>query len=179
MLSLTKPQYFIPVHGEERQIYNHAALAQDMGMKKSNVFIPEIGRIIEMNKKSANYGETVPSGIVLIDGLGIGDVGSVVLRDRKVLSSDGLFIVIVTMSKERMELISVPEIISRGFVYMKESEDLLDEARALVRGVLEECCNSEVREWVAIKSKIRKSLSAFLYHKTKRNPMILPVIIEV
>ncbi|MBC8537458.1 ribonuclease J [Christensenellaceae bacterium NSJ-63] len=179
MLSLTKPQYFIPVHGEYRQIYNHAALAYDIGMKKKDVFIPEIGRAIELTRKSAQFGETVPSGIVMIDGLGIGDVGDVVLRDRKLLSQDGLFIVVVTVSKENAELVSGPEIISRGFVYMKESEDLLDHARDIVKKIVADCGHGRVHEWMNLKGKIKKSLSSYLYNMTKRSPMILPIVIEV
>jgi len=179
MLSLTKPRYFIPVHGEYRHVYSHAALAEELGMKKSDVFIPEIGRSIEITRKSAQFGETVPSGIVMIDGLGIGDVGEVVLRDRKLLSSDGLFIVVLTISKENAELVSGPEIISRGFVYMKESEDLLEHARTIVKKVVGDCGRGRIHEWVAIKTKIKKSLSSYLYNVTKRSPMILPIIIEI
>lgn len=179
MLSLTKPKYFIPVHGEYRHIYNHAALAKELGMKDNSVFIAEIGKTIELTAKSAQFGATVPSGTVMIDGLGIGDVGNVVLRDRRVLSSDGLFIVVVTMSKKDMELVAGPDIVSRGFVYMKESENLLEDARKLVIKVIEECESNKMREWMTIKTRIKKALSSYLYTKTKRSPMILPIIIEV
>lgn len=179
MIGLVKPKYFIPCHGEYRHLYKHAQLAESMGIKKNNIFIPEIGKAIEMNTHQAYFGGIVPSGSILIDGLGIGDVGNVVLRDRKLLSSDGLFIAIVTIAKDRSEVVAEPEIISRGFVYMRESEDLLDEAKKIVKRVVEECTSDNIHEWLAIKGKIKKSLSSYLYTMTKRSPMILPVIIEV
>ena len=179
MLTLTKPKYFIPVHGEYRHIYSHAALAYEVGMREKDVFIAELGTPIELAEKSAAVGKPVESGIVMIDGAGIGDVGSVVLRDRKVLSSDGLFIVVVTISKEDLALVSGPDIISRGFVYMKESEELLEEARHMVVHIIEDCERKNIHEWMTIKGRIKKALSGFLYNKTKRSPMILPIIIEV
>ncbi len=179
MLTLTKPKYFIPVHGEYRHIYSHAALAYEVGMREKDVFIAELGTPIELAEKSAAVGKPVESGIVMIDGAGIGDVGSVVLRDRKVLSSDGLFIVVVTISKEDLALVSGPDIISRGFVYMKESEELLEEARRMVVHIIEDCERKNIHEWMTIKGRIKKALSGFLYNKTKRSPMILPIIIEV
>jgi len=179
MISLTNPRYFIPVHGEYRHLYRHAALAEDLGIPKGNVFIPEIGLPVELSKSGASFGQSVQSGSVLIDGLGIGDVGNVVLRDRKVLSSDGLFIVVVTINKGTSELISGPEIISRGFVYMRESEDLLEKSKQIVVEALKACEVSKMNEWSAIKNKIKKALSMFLYNQTKRNPMILPIIIEI
>ena len=180
ILSLVKPKYFIPVHGEYRHLYKHAQLAKDLGMKPGNVFIPEIGVPIELSaKQGAAVAEQVPSGSILIDGLGIGDVGNVVLRDRKILSQDGLFIVVATISREDAALVSGPEIISRGFIYMRESEQLLIDAKKLVCKVIEDCLTSNVKEWVVIKGKIKKSLSGMLYQKTKRSPMILPIIIEV
>jgi ribonuclease J len=149
-------------------------------MKPGNVFIPEIGVPIELSaKQGAAVAEQVPSGSILIDGLGIGDVGNVVLRDRKILSQDGLFIVVATISREDAALVSGPEIISRGFIYMRESEQLLIDAKKLVCKVIEDCLTSNVKEWVVIKGKIKKSLSGMLYQKTKRSPMILPIIIEV
>jgi ribonuclease J len=179
MLTLTKPKYFIPVHGEYRHLYSHADIAVKLGIPEKRVFIPELGRIIEMNSKNAVVGATVPSGSVLIDGLGIGDVGNVVLRDRKLLSQDGLFIVVVTVSSETGELISGPEIISRGFVYVRESENLMEEAKQTVIDTIADCEKRQITEWTAIKGKLKKTLRDFLYEKTNRSPMLLPIIIEI
>lgn len=179
MISLVRPTYFIPVHGEYRHLYNHAYLAEDLGVKKKNIFITENGKSIELTKKSAQFGPVVSSGSILIDGLGVGDVGQVVLRDRKVLSSDGLFIVVMTINKDTKELIGEPDIISRGFIYMKESEDLLEEAREVVANMIDECGQKGISEWIPMKGKIKKGLNNFLYAKTKRSPMILPIIVEI
>ncbi|MEI6101253.1 MAG: ribonuclease J [Eubacteriales bacterium] len=179
MLTLVQPKYFIPVHGEYRHLYKHAALAERMGIKKINIFIPEIGMVLEFTRKTAMIGETVPAGSVFIDGLGVGDVGNVVLRDRKQLSSDGLFIIVVTVSKDKGELLMQPDIISRGFVYMRESEDLLENSRVLVTEIVEKCYNSDTSDWSTLKNSIRKEINRYLYNKTKRNPMILPIIIEI
>lgn len=179
MLSLTKPKYFIPVHGEYRHLYRHAALAESVGVKKKNIFIPEIGKVIEIGKKFSRFSETVPSGSVIIDGLGVGDVGNVVLRDRRQLSQDGLFIVVVTISSETGELISGPDIVSRGFVYMRESGDLLEAARKIITDIVEDCARNKVTEWTTIKNRIKKALRSYLYDNTKRSPMILPIIIDV
>jgi ribonuclease J len=179
MLSMIKPQYFIPVHGEERHLYSHADLAYNMGYKKKNVFIPQLGMPIELRKKSAKYGEAVESGIVMIDGLGVGDVGSIVLKDRQVLSQDGLFVVVLTMSKGQRGLISEPEILSRGFVYVKEAEELMAHAKKLIVRTVDECTRVRGANWATIKSKVKSTLSSYLYNKTKRSPMILPIIIEV
>ena len=179
MLSLTRPKYFIPIHGEYRHLYRHAALAERMGIKRSHIFIPEIGKVTELGQKFSQCTETVPSGSVIIDGLGVGDVGQVVLRDRKLLSQDGLFIVVVTLSAETGELVSGPEIISRGFVYMRESTDLLEAARRIIVDIIEDCGKSKITEWTTIKGRIKKALRSFLYDNTKRNPMILPVIIDI
>lgn len=180
MLSLVKPQYFIPVHGEYRQIYSHAALAESMGIKNKNIFISEIGKPIILHSKGIEIGESVPSGIVMIDGLGIGDVGSVVLRDRKLLSLDGLFVSIVAISRQTGEIVSGPEILSRGFVYMKEAENLLDEAKAIVRETVEDSLlEDRFSDSANMKNRIRKALNTYLYTRTKRSPMILPVILEI
>lgn len=179
MISLVRPTYFIPVHGEYRHLYNHAYLAEDLGVKKKNIFITENGKSIELTKKTAQFGPVVSSGSILIDGLGVGDVGQVVLRDRKVLSSDGLFIVVMTINKDTKELIGEPDIISRGFIYMKESEDLLEEAREVVADMIDECGKKGISEWIPMKGKIKKGLNNFLYAKTKRSPMILPIIVEI
>ena len=179
LLTLTKPKYFIPVHGEYRHLYSHADIALKLGIPENRVFIPELGRTIEMNSKNALVSATVPSGSVLIDGLGIGDVGNVVLRDRKLLSQDGLFIVVVTVSSETGELISGPEIISRGFVYVRESENLMEEAKQTVIDIIADCEKKQISEWTAIKGKLKKTLRDFLYEKTNRSPMLLPIIIEI
>ena len=179
MLSLVSPKYFIPVHGEARHLYRHAALAEEMGIDKKNIFIPSIGVPIEMNRQGAQFAEPVSSGSVLIDGLGVGDVGNVVLRDRQVLAAEGLFIVIVTIDKNSGELISSPDIVSRGFVYVKESEELIAEARKLIVDLMNKSATRNAHDWLTIKNKIKKLMSTFLYDKTKRSPMILPIIIEV
>lgn len=179
MLSITKPKYFIPVHGEYRHLYQHASLAETVGVKKKNIFIPEIGHVIELGSKFAMSTDTVPSGSVIIDGSGVGDVGNVVLRDRKLLSQDGLFIVVVSISAETGELVSGPDIVSRGFVYMRESTDLLDGAREIIIGVVKGCADKKISEWTTIKASIKKALRSYLYDNTKRNPMILPIIIDI
>jgi len=177
MLSLIKPKYFIPVHGEARHLFKHAGLADAVGIE--NVFIPELGKVIEISETSGRIGEEVPYGSVLIDGLGVGDVGNVVLRDRQVLSRDGLFVIIMTIDKNGRHIVADPEIISRGFVYMRESEDLMEEAKQLVVKTLENCQRNRITDWMTIKGRVKKAVSGLLYTKTKRSPMILPVIIEV
>ena len=179
ILSLIKPKYFIPVHGEYRHLYRHAALAEGLGIPRKHIFIPEIGKVIELGQRFSRETETVPAGSIIIDGLGVGDVGNVVLRDRKLLSQDGLFIVVVTMSAETGELVSGPEIISRGFVYMRESTDLLEHARKIVIDEIDDCVAKQMTDWTTIKGKIKKALRTYLYDLTKRNPMILPIIIDI
>ncbi|WP_053957079.1 ribonuclease J [Inediibacterium massiliense] len=179
MHSLIKPKYFIPVHGEYRHLKQHAKLAESLGMPTSNIFTIENGQIVEFSKDYARVCGNVPAGNILVDGLGVGDVGNIVLRDRKHLSEDGLMVVVVTISKEDGLVVSGPDIISRGFVYVRESEALMDEARAVVRNSLQLCQANGVREWAALKSSIKDSLRGFLYEKTKRSPMILPIIMEV
>ncbi|MDL2237554.1 ribonuclease J [Christensenellaceae bacterium OttesenSCG-928-K19] len=179
MMSLVKPKFFIPVHGEYRHLYNHADIAVKMGIKEKNIFIPEIGSVIALNRKVGVQKDKVASGSVLIDGLGVGDVGNVVLRDRKVLSSDGLFIVVVTISEDTREIVSDPDIVSRGFVYMKESEELIEESKNIVERVVEECRYAGTSDWNTLKDFIKKDISNYLYQKTNRSPMILPIIIEV
>jgi len=179
MLSLVKPKFYIPVHGEYRHLYNNAELGEKMGIKAKNIFISEIGSVIELNRRVGMQKDAVTAGSVLIDGLGVGDVGNVVLRDRKVLASDGLFIVVTTISNETGELLTQPDIVSRGFVYMKESEELLDEARHIVEEVVWDCSERKTSDWNTLKNMIKKEVSAYLYEKTNRSPMILPVIIEI
>lgn len=177
--SLVKPKYFLPVHGEYRHLKKHSEIAQLMGVEKDNIFIMENGQTLEFSAGDAKIGKSVPAGNVLVDGLGVGDVGNIVLRDRKHLSEDGLIIIIVTISKQDKVVISGPDIISRGFVYVRESEDLMEEARAVVRKVLDDCEEKKITDWATLKYNIRDSLKGYLYGKIKRNPMILPIIMEV
>ncbi len=179
VLALVKPKYFIPAHGEIRHLKIHAKMAESMGTPSENIFIIENGQIIEFTKDSANLGGIVPSGHILVDGLGVGDVGNIVLRDRKHLSEDGLIVVVVTMNKQDGKVVSGPDIVSRGFVYVRESEDLMVEARNIVKAALEDCEKKKITDWATLKSAIRDSLRSFLYEKIKRNPMILPIIMEV
>lgn len=179
MLSIVKPKYFIPVHGEQKHLVKHAGLAQAMGVPAENTIITDIGKVIELSEKSIKVVDTVPAGRVLVDGYGVGDVGSIVLRDRKHLAEDGIFVVVMTMDSSTGEVVSGPDLISRGFVYVKESEELLDEAKEIACDMLEYCYVHGIHDWSAIKLKVRDGVSKFLYEKTKRSPMILPVIMEV
>ncbi|MDD3839946.1 MAG: ribonuclease J [Clostridia bacterium] len=179
MHALVKPKYFMPVHGEYRHLKQHANLAQELGMPKENIFIPSIGDVLEINKKGAKIAGRVSSGDVLVDGLGVGDVGNIVLRDRKHLSQDGILAVVVTITKEEGKIIAGPDIISRGFVYVRESEDLMEEAREKVKEALAKCEEKQITEWATLKSYMKSALREFLYEKTKRNPMILPIIMEI
>lgn len=179
MLSLLKPKFFIPVHGEVKHLLKHAEVAQRMGIPKNNIFLLVNGACLEMNKTEAHRVKDVESGQVLIDGLGIGDVGNIVLRDRKHLSEDGLIIAIIAMNKKTGEMVSGPDIISRGFVYVRESTDLMNDVRNTVSKSVENCKQSNVKEWSAIKSQIRDDLRNFIFKKTRRNPMILPIIMDI
>ena len=179
MLSLLKPKFFIPVHGEVKHLLKHAEVAQRMGIPKNNIFLLENGACLEMNKTEAHRVKDVESGQVLIDGLGIGDVGNIVLRDRKHLSEDGLIIAIIAMNKKTGQMVSGPDIISRGFVYVRESTDLMNDVRNTVSKSVENCKQSNVKEWSAIKSQIRDDLRNFIFKKTRRNPMILPIIMDI
>jgi len=177
--TLVKPKYFIPVHGEYRHLKKHAEIAESLGLSKENIFILENGRVIEFTKDSAELNGFVPAGNILVDGLGVGDVGNIVLRDRKHLSEDGLIVIVVTISKKEGVVLAGPDIISRGFVYVRESEDLMEEARNVVRAVLDDCEQKKITDWATLKSSIRDTLRNHLYGKIKRNPMILPIIMEV
>lgn len=179
ILALTKPKYFIPVHGEYKHLKKHADLADIMGIDKKNVFILENGRVMEITANSAKATETVQSGRVFVDGLGVGDVGNIVLRDRKHLAEDGLIVVVVTMSSQSGLVVAGPDVISRGFVYVRESESLMEEVRTIAKNCLELCEKNHVRDWNTIKSNIKSKISEQLYQETKRKPMILPVIMEV
>lgn len=179
MQALVRPKFFIPVHGEYRHLKQHAKLAENMGLDKESIFILDNGSVLELTKDSAKTNGTVTSGKVLVDGLGVGDVGNIVLRDRKHLSQDGLIVIVVTISKESGQVIAGPDIISRGFVYVRESEDLMEDAKSVVKETLAKCEEKQIKEWNAIKSQVKDSLREFIYSKTKRNPMILPIIMEI
>ena len=179
MHNLVRPKYFIPVHGEYRHLIKHANLAKDLGMPSENIVIAENGSVIEISKNSIGINGKIQSGKVLVDGLGVGDVGNIVLRDRRQLSQDGIMIVVVTIDHETCHVVSGPDIVSRGFVYVREAEDLMEEAREKVLSALERCETNGVSEWSMIKSTIRDNLGRFLYERTRRRPMILPIIMEI
>ncbi len=179
MLALTRPQYFLPVHGEFKQLKKHANLALAMGMDDSHVIIGDNGKVIELDGVTAKCEEMVPAGRVLVDGLGVGDVGSIVLRDRRHLGQDGLIIVVTSIEQATGEILAGPDIISRGFVYVREAEDMLSQARDIARSTLEDCRRKNMREWGNIKNQVRDALSSYFYSRTKRSPMILPVIQEI
>lgn len=178
MLSLIKPRFFVPVHGEYRHLYRHGDLANSLGIPKENVFVLDIGNVLEIDCDGAQLAADVASGSVMVDGLGIGDVGNIVLRDRRILSQDGLFVVVLAMSRENAALVAPPDVISRGFVYVRESEDLIEDAKNIVCETLEEMDIASA-DWNTIKNAVRSALRDHLYNKTKRNPMILPIIVEV
>lgn len=178
ILSLIKPKYFIPAHGEVRHLMKHAKIAAQMGIPEDNIFIMENGNCLEISQKDAKLVGDVPSGNILVDGLGVGDVGNIVLRDRKHLSEDGLIIVVITITKGG-KVVSGPDIISRGFVYVRESEDLIEDAKNVVRKILKEESNENLKDWNGLKSDIRDNLRSYILKNTKRNPMILPIIMEV
>ena len=177
--ALCKPKFFIPVHGEQRHLQIHGKLAKLMGMNPKNIIINDIGGVLELSGKTCKYAGTVPAGIVLVDGTGVGDVGSVVLRDRKHLAQDGMIVVCVNLSSQDGSVITGPDIITRGFIYVKESEELMDELREVAMEAIDRCARKHIRDWTAIKSAIKNDLSGYLYKHTKRNPMILPVIMEI
>lgn len=178
MLNLMKPKYFIPIQGEYRMLIAHSKLAQATGMQKSQIFIADKGDIVEYKNGKMRMSGRVQAGNVLIDGIGVGDVGNIVLRDRKLLSQDGIFIVVVTLNRAQKRIASGPEILSRGFVYVRESEELILEATELARSVIEKYVNKDTFEWTNIKQEIRDTLNAYLFQKTKRRPMIIPIIME-
>ncbi len=177
--ALVKPRFFIPVHGEQRHLQAHSRLAQTMGMDPKNIFISDIGRVLELTRTTCKWGGTVPAGKVLVDGTGVGDVGSVVLRDRKHLAQDGMLVVVVNLSSEDGSIISGPDIITRGFVYVKESENLMEELRVIAAHAIDRCLSNGSRDWSVLKANIKSDLSGYLYKTTKRNPMVLPVIMEI
>jgi ribonuclease J len=179
MHTLVRPQYFIPVHGEYRMLWQHAELAESMGRARENIILPELGQVIEMNADSLAISGVVPTGTVLIDGLGIGDVGSVVLRDRKHLSEDGLIIIAMAFDRTNGVLVSGPDVISRGFVYVRENEDIIEGIRVVVRKIITSYSRIEGSDWPGIKNRIKDEVRRFVFERIKRNPMILPVIVDL
>ncbi len=179
ILALTRPKYFIPVHGEYRQLIAHSETAQSMGIDKDNIIMMSNGRVLEINNEQAELTTSVPSGRVLVDGLGVGDVGSIVLRDRQHLSQDGLIVIVLTMDSSTGEVVAGPDVISRGFVYVRESENLMDDVKSVVRHEIKKCEERGITDWTTIKSTTRENLRDYIFMKTKRNPMIIPIIMEV
>ena len=178
--SLIKPKYFMPVHGEYRHLIQHARLAESLGMNKENIFVMDNGEILKVNKFRALKEEaTVEADAILVDGLGVGDVGNIVLRDRKLLSESGLIIVVAAIEKESQMVVSGPDIISRGFVYVRENEMLMEEARKVAIEALEKCSKKKMKDWNSMKSQVRDALSSYIYETTKRSPIILPIFLEV
>ena len=180
MLALTKPRYFMPIHGESRHLEAHRELAQEMGIPDRNIFVSEIGKVLEIDVKGARFAGVVPAGQVLVDGYGVGDVGNIVLRDRRLLSQDGLIVVVATVDEESRLLLSGPDVVSRGFVYVRENEPLLEEAKRVVqRTLLSMLSAGDARDRMRLKTRVRDELSRFLFQKTGRKPMILPIIMSV
>lgn len=179
MINMVKPKYFIPVHGEYRMLIKHGQLAEQLGILKENIFVAENGSIIEFSRNGACIAGKVSSGRILVDGLGVGDVGNIVLRDRKQLSQDGILIVVIAISRANAEIVAGPDIVTRGFVYVRESESMLDEAKQKIRQTAERCLENGNIEWATLKNQIKDALGKHLYEKTKRRPMILPIIQEV
>ncbi len=179
IFALARPKYFIPVHGEYRQLRAHSETAQSMGVKKENIIIMSNGRVLEINDEGAEFTGSVQSGRILVDGLGVGDVGNIVLRDRQHLSQDGLIVIVLTMDSVTGSVIAGPEVISRGFVYVRESENLMDDVKSVARNEIRKCEQRGIRDWGTIKSVTRETLRDYIFMKTKRNPMIIPIIMEV
>lgn len=180
MLSLIKPKYFMPVHGEYRHLKAHADIAENMGIKKENIFILENGNILDITEKNAYIKkEKIEADAVMVDGLGVGDVGNIVLRDRRLLSESGLIIVVASVNRSTRQVVAGPDIISRGFVYVRENEHLIDQATEVVTNTLNTCFDKNKKDWNEMKSAVRDDLRKFIYEKTKRNPVILPIFMEV
>ncbi len=179
MLALTKPKYFMPIHGEYKHLISHKDLAVMMGVPENHIFISDIGKTLEIDSDGVHWGQGVPAGRVLVDGAGVGDVGNIVLRDRRHLAQDGLIVVVATVDIDDNSIISGPDIVSRGFVYVRESEELMDQMRVIARDALTDCLDNNINEWTQLKTRVKDDLSKFLYAKTKRKPMILPVVMNV
>ncbi len=178
MMALTKPQYILPVHGEYKHLRKYSIVAKQMGIDEDHVIIPAIGQVLETDGESFRFGGEVPSGAVMVDGLGVGDVGSIVLRDRKHLAEDGLIVVVAAINAKNKRIVSGPDIISRGFVYVREAEDMINGARDVAKAALEESISSGVRDWTTLKNRMKDEVSRYVYNKTKRSPMVLTVIQE-
>ncbi len=179
IFALAKPKYFIPVHGEYRQLIAHSETAQSMGIKKENIVMLSNGRVLEIDENGIGFNGSVPSGRILVDGLGVGDVGNIVLRDRQHLSQDGLIVVVLTMDSSTGEVVAGPDIISRGFVYVREAESIMDDVKSVVKNEIRKCEERGIRDWATIKSMVKDNLRDYIFMKTKRNPMIIPIIMEV
>ena len=179
IISLVRPKFFLPVHGEYRQLRAHAETARKVGVDPRNIFMLENGRVLELNEKEAKLTNSVPSGKILVDGLGVGDVGNIVLRDRQHLSQDGLIVIVMTMDSSTGEIVSGPDVVSRGFVYVRESENLMEDVKRVIREEVKKCEEKRIRDWSTIKSALKDNLRDYIFQKTKRNPMILPVIMEI
>ena len=179
MLTLTRPKYFLPVHGEYKQLKKHALTAASLGIPTSNILIAENGSNVILTRDEIKLGEPVTAGAVMVDGLGVGDVGNVVLRDRKHLSEDGLVIIVATVDSKTGKVLAGPDLVSRGFVYVRENESLMDGAQSIVENALDRCVDEHVRDWNSVKTRVREALSSYIYRRTKRSPMILPILMEV
>ena len=179
MHALTKPKYFMPIHGEYKHMIAHKELAEYMGMPASDIFVSEIGKVLEIDEKGARWNGTIPSGKIMVDGSGVGDVGNIVLRDRRHLSQDGLIVVVATVDIDQRVIVSGPDIVSRGFVYVREAEEMMEEVREISRTALDDCLWNGETEWNQMKTSVKDSVSKFLFQRTKRRPMILPVIMNV
>ena len=179
MHGLVKPKFFIPVHGEQKHLRKHADVALEMGMEHKNIFIGDIGNVVELNEHYLKQLPSIQAGKILVDGLGVGDVGSIVLRDRKHLGQDGILIIVATLDTGNGNIISGPDIVSRGFVYVREAEDLFDEVRANVDDILYDCAFENIHDWATIKNRVKDGVSKLIYDRTHRSPMILPIIMDV
>lgn len=179
MHALTKPKYFMPVHGELRHLIQHKELAESMGMDPQNIFVSDIGKVIEIDEEGARFNGTVPAGKILIDGSGVGDVGNIVLRDRKNLSESGLIIAVATVSLSEGIVMSGPEIISRGFVYVRENEELMNGARDIATRVLIDALDDGIKDYAELKTIMKNALSKYIFTKTKKKPVILPILLNI
>ena len=179
MMSIIKPQYFMPVHGEQKHLMRHAHLAEQVGINPDNIIISQNGDVVELSRKEVKCTQTVQAGRVLVDGLGVGDVGSIVLRDRKLLSDDGIIIIAIAVDRLTREIISGPDVVTRGFIYVRESEELIRDINEQAADILERCYIHNVRDWNTVKTKLKEGISRFLFQRTKRSPMVLPIIMEV
>ncbi|KEJ02392.1 ribonuclease J [Clostridium botulinum] len=177
--TLVHPKYFMPVHGEYRHLKRHVDLAMELGMERENIFSLETGQVLEISHEEAKVSGKVRTGSIFVDGIGVGDVGNIVLRDRRYLAQDGMLTIVVTLEKESYSVIAGPDVITRGFIYVKESEDLINEVKGIVKKELENCLENKIIEWYVLKSNIKKSVEKYLYEKTKRRPIVLPIIMEI